>query len=160
MNNKIIIAVDAMGGENSPKKVLDGIAHFSKNKKDIFFNIFGDSNTIKSKIPKSISKSIYKIIHTDEFVKDEDSAFVGAKNGGSFWQLGRGIKYIRPAAQRRAQLNASLIASLRARACSYDACCASLSRAAVSSSSRFLSASASGAGSSTSSRHIGQFLLA
>ena len=66
MNNKIIIAVDAMGGENSPKKVLDGIAHFSKNKKDIFFNIFGDSNTIKSKIPKSISKSIYKIIHTSK----------------------------------------------------------------------------------------------
>ena len=93
MNSKIIIAVDAMGGENSPKKVLDGIAHFSKNKKDIFFNIFGDSNTIKSQISKSISKSIYKIIHTDEFVKDEDSAFVGAKNKKtSMWRAVESVK--------------------------------------------------------------------
>ena len=26
MNNKVNIAIDAMGGENSPKKVIDGIA--------------------------------------------------------------------------------------------------------------------------------------
>ena len=35
MNNQIIIAVDAMGGENSPKKIIDGIIHFSKNKSNI-----------------------------------------------------------------------------------------------------------------------------
>ena len=93
MNNKIIIAVDAMGGENSPKKILDGIAHFTKNKKDIFFNIFGDKKKIEINISKHISKNIYKIIHTDEYVKDEDSAFVGAKNKKtSMWLAVESVK--------------------------------------------------------------------
>ena len=33
MNNAIKIAVDAMGGDGSPKKTIDGIAHhYQKNK--------------------------------------------------------------------------------------------------------------------------------
>ena len=31
MNNPIIIAVDAMGGDNSPNKVIEGISIHSKN---------------------------------------------------------------------------------------------------------------------------------
>ena len=33
MNNPIIIAVDAMGGDNSPNKVIEGISIHSKNLK-------------------------------------------------------------------------------------------------------------------------------
>ena len=33
MNNPIIIAVDAMGGDNSPSKVIEGISIHSKNQK-------------------------------------------------------------------------------------------------------------------------------
>ena len=36
MNNFIKIAVDAMGGDNSPNKIIDGIEIHSKNKKNIF----------------------------------------------------------------------------------------------------------------------------
>tara|TARA_Y100000590_G_scaffold264299_1_gene296929 strand:+ start:214 stop:1212 length:999 start_codon:yes stop_codon:yes gene_type:complete len=93
MKNKIIIAVDAMGGENSPKKVLDGIVHFSKIKKDVFFNIFGDKNRIENYILNTIPNDSYKIIHTDEFVKDEDSALVGAKNKKtSMWLAVESVK--------------------------------------------------------------------
>ena len=42
MLSKIKIAVDAMGGDNSPKKVLDGIVHHYSTNKDIFYKIFGD----------------------------------------------------------------------------------------------------------------------
>ena len=35
MQGKIKIAVDAMGGENSPKKVIDGILHNQKKNKDV-----------------------------------------------------------------------------------------------------------------------------
>ena len=36
MDKKIIIAVDAMGGDNSPKKVIDGIVHhYNENKNTI-----------------------------------------------------------------------------------------------------------------------------
>ena len=30
MTNKVNIAIDAMGGENSPKKIIDGIEYFFK----------------------------------------------------------------------------------------------------------------------------------
>ena len=63
MDNPINIAVDAMGGENSPNKVIKGIEIHSKESKNIFYNIFGDSNLIKPLIAKSkVPLNSYKII--------------------------------------------------------------------------------------------------
>jgi len=42
MSNLIKIAVDAMGGDNAPKKIIDGIIHNHQNNKDNFFIIFGN----------------------------------------------------------------------------------------------------------------------
>ena len=42
MDNVVKIAVDAMGGDGSPKKVIDGIIHHFKNNKNSFYQIFGD----------------------------------------------------------------------------------------------------------------------
>ena len=36
------IAVDAMGGDGSPKKIIDGIIHSHKSNKKNFFKIFGN----------------------------------------------------------------------------------------------------------------------
>ena len=52
----IKIAVDAMGGDNSPNKIIDGIIlHYSSNK-NVFYKIFGDekriNNCLKDKIEK------------------------------------------------------------------------------------------------------------
>ena len=41
MNNPIIIAVDAMGGDDSPNKVIKGISIHSKTFKNIKYKIFG-----------------------------------------------------------------------------------------------------------------------
>ena len=41
MGKKIIIAVDAMGGDNAPEKVVNGINLHSKTSKDVFYKIFG-----------------------------------------------------------------------------------------------------------------------
>ena len=38
MNNKIIIAVDAMGGENSPKKIVDAMGGENSPKKIIQYH--------------------------------------------------------------------------------------------------------------------------
>ena len=93
MNNQIIIAVDAMGGENSPKKIIDGIIHFSKNKSNIFYKIFGKKELIKECIDKKLSQDYYEIINTDEIVKDEDSALSGAKNKNtSMWLAVESVK--------------------------------------------------------------------
>ena len=45
MTKKITIAIDAMGGDNSPDKVIDGVYLFLKrnnSKKDFLINLFGD----------------------------------------------------------------------------------------------------------------------
>ena len=82
MNNLIKIAVDAMGGENSPKKIIEGIKLHSLVSKDIFYNIFGDENLILPLIKKSkLFDNSYKIIHTAEIIKDEDSPLSAAKKG-------------------------------------------------------------------------------
>jgi len=93
MNNQIIIAVDAMGGENAPKKIIDGIIHFSKSKNNIFYKIFGNKELIKECIGKKISEDYYEIINTEEIVKDEDSALSGAKNKNtSMWLAVESVK--------------------------------------------------------------------
>ena len=42
MADLIKIAVDAMGGDGSPKKIIDGIILNHKSNKENFFRIFGD----------------------------------------------------------------------------------------------------------------------
>ena len=41
MNKTIKIAVDAMGGDGSPKKIIDGICHHFKNNENSFYQILG-----------------------------------------------------------------------------------------------------------------------
>ena len=39
MQKPIVIAVDAMGGDNSPKKIIDGIELYHQKNKNIFFKL-------------------------------------------------------------------------------------------------------------------------
>ena len=56
MKDLIKIAVDAMGGDGSPKKIIDGIIHNHKSKKENYFKIFGDENEIKKHLNDQIEK--------------------------------------------------------------------------------------------------------
>ena len=55
MSDLIKIAVDAMGGDGSPKKVIDGIIHNKKTDNSNFFKIFGDQDEIKKHIEGKIN---------------------------------------------------------------------------------------------------------
>ena len=94
MTKKIKIAVDAMGGENSPKKVIDAILENTKKNKDIFFNIFGDENIIKNYISKKLDNNIYKIHHTKNKILDTDTPLSAAKKGKdtSMWLTVESVK--------------------------------------------------------------------
>ena len=82
MSSLIKIAVDAMGGDNSPQKIIDGIELHHSNSKNVFYKIFGDENIIDSIIQnKNIDNNIFEIIHTEEKIKGEDTAFAAAKRG-------------------------------------------------------------------------------
>ncbi len=82
MNNPITIAIDAMGGDDSPNKVLEGISFHSKSSKNVKYKIFGNTNLIKPLIKKyNIPNERFILKHTENVVEDEDSALSAAKKG-------------------------------------------------------------------------------
>jgi len=81
MSELIKIAVDAMGGDGSPKKVVDGIIHHHKSNKDIFYKIFGDESKIISCINNRIDQNFFEIFHTENKVESTDSPLEAAKKG-------------------------------------------------------------------------------
>ena len=81
MLKKITIAVDAMGGDNSPNKVIEGIILHNKNSKNVFYKIFGNSEQINKILNNSLDSNSYEIVHTVEEVKGTDTALSAAKKG-------------------------------------------------------------------------------
>ena len=94
MNKIIKIAVDAMGGDGSPKKVVDGIIHHFKNNKNTFYKIFGDKDKILKDVNGDLPNSSFQIIHTMDIVKGTDSPLEGAKRGKntSMWLAVESVK--------------------------------------------------------------------
>ena len=94
MADLIKIAVDAMGGDNSPKKVIDGIIYNHKKNKGNFFRIFGDKNKIIALLKDKIESRYYEIIHTENFVLSTDSPLEAAKKGKdtSMWLAIESVK--------------------------------------------------------------------
>ena len=91
MNNKIIIAIDVMGGENAPYKNIEGISLFlkkNKKKKDVFFNLYGNEDLVKKELNKyKISTSDYKVFPTNTIVSDSETPLTAIKNSkeSSMW---------------------------------------------------------------------------
>jgi len=94
MNKEIKIAVDAMGGDGSPEKVIEGIVHHNKSSNNSFYKIFGDSEKIKKLIPKTLDKECYEINHTKDVVEGTDTPLGGAKRGKntSMWLAIESVK--------------------------------------------------------------------
>ena len=94
MSDLIKIAVDAMGGDGSPKKIIDGIILNNKSNKNIFYKIFGDQNQISELIKNKIDSKFYEVIHTDKVIKSTDSPLEGAKRGKetSMWLAIQSVK--------------------------------------------------------------------
>ena len=62
----IQIALDIMGGDNAPEKVIMGVSHHSNNSQNIIYNIFGDEDLIKNYLNKYKINNSYNIFHTKE----------------------------------------------------------------------------------------------
>ena len=94
MTKSVIVAVDAMGGDNSPYKVLSGISEYLKINKNVYFRIFGQNEIIKNEIIKNdIKKNFYEIINCEEVIKDNDSPLSAAKKKNtSMWQAINDVK--------------------------------------------------------------------
>ena len=73
MSDLIKIAVDAMGGDGSPKKIIDGIILNHSTNKNNFFKIFGDKNKIEPLIKSKIPAKFFELIHTEKKIESTDS---------------------------------------------------------------------------------------
>ena len=104
MTNKINIAIDAMGGENSPKKIIDGINISLQNKQENFFFLYGQQDLLKKEIAKNkLIQQHCEIINTEDFIEDHESPLAAAKRGkeSSMWKTIESLK------ERKAQVSLS-----------------------------------------------------
>ncbi len=95
MTDRITIAIDAMGGENSPDKTIEGLSHHLKSSNNIFYLIFGNEKSIHPLIKKyKINSDKFKIIHTEKIIEDTDTALGAAKKGKdtSLWLAMESLK--------------------------------------------------------------------
>ena len=94
MTSMIKIAVDAMGGDNSPDKIIKGIIHHHKNNPDVFYKIFGNKDRIAPLINDKINKINYEVFNTLNKVSSEDSPLEAAKRGKdtSMWLAIESVK--------------------------------------------------------------------
>ena len=84
MSKKISIAIDAMGGENSPRKTIEGVSIFIKkniSNEDFLLNIYGDEKKINYELSKyKIPNNLINVIHTDSVISDEETPLTAIKN--------------------------------------------------------------------------------
>ena len=94
MSDLVKIAVDAMGGDGSPKKIIDGIIHNHKINANNYFKIFGNKNEIIDLINDKVNKNYYEVFDTNNIVKSTDSPLEAAKRGKdtSMWLAIESVK--------------------------------------------------------------------
>ncbi len=84
MKKKITIAIDAMGGDNSPYKTVKGVGLFlskNKSKNDFIINLFGDEKKIRDELIKNkIESNSLIITHTNSVVSDDETPLTAIKN--------------------------------------------------------------------------------
>ena len=89
MTNKVKIAIDAMGGDKAPKKIIEGISISLKSNNDNFFYLYGNQNQIEKEISNfNEVRKFCKIINTVDVVSDKESPLAAAKKGKetSMWK--------------------------------------------------------------------------
>ena len=71
--NDLVISLDAMGGDYSPRVVVEGIVLAHKNNPDIQFLLFGDEQAVEAEMKRFPKiKEYCSLIHAPEVVKNED----------------------------------------------------------------------------------------
>lgn len=71
--NNMVISVDAMGGDNSPRAVIEGLAINAKEHPDLKFIVFGDSAKVKPILQQFPElEKVCELRHAPEMVRNED----------------------------------------------------------------------------------------
>ena len=95
MLNKVKIAIDAMGGENAPTKIINGIEISLKSNKENFFYLYGKKNILEKELSNKTHLLKYcEIINADDTILDDESPLTGAKKSKdtSMWKSIESLK--------------------------------------------------------------------
>ena len=94
-DRQITIAIDAMGGENSPFKIISGTKLFLKNYSNVKVVFFGEENELEKQIKlNKFTDYNYEIVHTNENVQDDDSASTILRNRKNS-SIYKGLEYVK-----------------------------------------------------------------
>lgn len=82
MSERVVIALDAMGGDNAPRSVIRGAAIARRRFPNVDFLLFGDQAQIEPLLKRTfkLKKSI-EIVHTPDVVADDAKAGVALRSG-------------------------------------------------------------------------------
>ena len=86
---QVAIAVDAMGGEGSPEKVLKGTELFLQQEKNTKIVFFGNEKLINKKIKENnLNIFNFDIVNTQDLISDEDnvSTILRSKKDSSIYR--------------------------------------------------------------------------
>ncbi len=91
----ITISIDAMGGDNGPSTVLDGLAHSHDQNQDIRFLLFGDEADLEKQLKKhSRLSNAVELIHADTAVAmdTKPTQALRKRDGTSMWAAIEAVK--------------------------------------------------------------------
>jgi len=95
MSEKVKIAIDTMSGENSPKKIIEGIEISLKSNQENFFYLYGKKDLLEKEIyKKKYIQKYSEIIHTEDIILDDESPLTAAKKSKntSMWKAIESLK--------------------------------------------------------------------
>lgn len=88
--NNMVISVDAMGGDNAPRVVIEGVAIAAKEHPDIRFLVFGDSAKVTPVLQEFPAlEKVCELRHAAEMVHNEDkpSSVIRNRNTSMFMAI-------------------------------------------------------------------------
>lgn len=90
MSDNLVISIDAMGGDNSPRVVIEGLAIAAKKNPDAKFLLFGDETKVNDLLKSwPALQKVCEVRHSPEVVRNEDkpSAVIRNRNTSMFMAI-------------------------------------------------------------------------
>ncbi len=89
MSETLVISIDAMGGDNAPQSVIEGVSLIAKKEPSVFFFLYGDETQIKKLADEyKIPDTRYKIHHTTDVIRGDAKPSIAIRSGreSSMWK--------------------------------------------------------------------------
>ncbi len=80
-DQKVTIAVDAMGGDNAPDSIIEGVALCVEKHPDVKFALFGQEEKIKPLVEKHGLFGVCDIHHTPDVIKSGEKPSIAVRSG-------------------------------------------------------------------------------